>query len=93
MQVSIEKNTIFFRKKLAFVPNDAPFSRKQKVLGKGVSGGRSPAPGVFRNAETGVLNPAPWAVDGKVFAADDWRKKKRRTALADNHPARGSEEK
>ena len=55
MQVSIAKNAIFFREKLAFVSNLASFSRNQKALEKDGSGVPPPALRGFRNAETRVL--------------------------------------
>ena len=75
MQVSIDKNTIFFRKKLAFVSIVASFSRNLNALGKGVSGVPPPAPGVFRNTETCVLNPIEWERTNNVFGRDDSEKK------------------
>ena len=81
MQVSIAKNTIFFRKKLAFVSNHASFSRNLKTLGKDVSGVPSPALRGFRNAETRVLKPPERKRTKPFLRKGVLRERKRRTVF------------
>ena len=51
MQVSIDKNTIFFLKKLAFLSNLASFSRNLNALGREVPGDPAHACAFFEMAK------------------------------------------